>query len=136
MFNRNTWSRLLFFTAFLTFGCSTNTEASQLVFQGQNAALFPNANPADTAALMNSVHKPSQPASTLPVVSPATLIQQSVQSQISSKIYNDIFTGTSASGFYDLGGGSSIGYTRSGGYITISITNPANGTTTITVPDV
>ena len=109
-------------------------EASNLTFQGQNAGLFPTANPSDTSVLMNSVAKPVA-TSTIPSISPATLIEQSIVSQISSKIYNQIFSGTAASGSYDLGGGNSISYTRSGGYITINITSPSNGTTTLTVLD-
>ena len=109
-------------------------EASNLTFQGQNAGLFSTANPSDTSVLMNSVTKPVV-TSTIPSISPATLIEQSVVSQISSKIYNQIFTGTAASGSYDLGGGNTISYLRSGGYITIDITSPSNGTTTLTVPE-
>ena len=109
-------------------------EASNLTFQGQNAGLFSTANPSDTSVLMNSVAKPVV-TSTIPSISPATLIEQSVVSQISSKIYNQIFSGTAASGSYDLGGGNTISYLRSGGYVTINITSPTTGTTTLTVPD-
>ncbi len=109
-------------------------DASNLTFQGQNAGLFPTANPSDTSVLMNSVSKPVA-TSTIPTINPATLIEQSVVSQISSKIYNQIFSGTAVSGSYDLGGGNSINYLRSGGYVTINITSPSNGTTTLTVPD-
>jgi hypothetical protein len=110
--------------------------ASPLTFRGQNAAIFPDAYSGNTSALMNSVPKPKAKAATTPVIDPARLIQQSLQSQISSKIYNDIFNTTSASGSYDLGGGNLISYVRVGGNIEISITNPTNGTTVITVPDV
>ena len=106
-------------------------EASNLTFQGQNAGLFPTANPSDTSVLMNSVAKPVATSS----ISSATLIEQSIVSQISLKVYNEIFKGTAASGSYDLGGGNSISYKRSGGYITVNITSPSNGTTTLTVLD-
>jgi hypothetical protein len=116
------------------FFCPNISEASEFVFQGQNAALFPGANPSDTTALMNSVHKPS-PTSTAPTISPATLIEQSIEGQISSKIYNDIFNGSALSGNFNLGGGNTISYVRAGGYVTITIVSPTSGTTTLTVPD-
>jgi len=106
-------------------------EASTLTFQGQNAGLFSSANPSDTSMLMNSVAKPAVTSS----ISSATLIEQSIISQISLKIYNEIFKGTAASGSYDLGGGNAISYMRSGGYITVKLTNPGNGTTTLSVLD-
>ena len=106
-------------------------DASNLTFQGQNAGLFSTANPSDTAVLMNSVAKPAVTSS----ISSATLIEQSIISQISLKIYNEIFKGTAASGSYDLGGGNAISYMRSGGYITVKLTNPGNGTTTLSVLD-
>ena len=116
----------------------SSASASNLTFQGQNAALFPGANPADTSMLMNSVPKPSSSSSapTIPTVNPATLVEQSLESQISSKIYNDIFTGSNASGFFNLGDGNTINYLRSGGDVTITIVSPTSGTTTITVPDI
>ena len=125
---RSLWLAVLFA------GPSPIAYASNLTFQGQNAGLFSGANPSDTSILMNSVVKPT-PSSSIPTLSPATLIEQSIVSQISSKIYNDIFKGTAASGYYDLGGGNTISYTRSGGYITVNITSPGSGTTTLTVLD-
>ncbi len=113
---------------------SPAADASNLVFQGQNAGLFPGANPSDTSVLMNSVEKPTA-KSTISSISPATLIEQSIVSQISSKIYNDMFKGSAPSGSYDLGGGNTISYLREGGYITVTITSPGNGTTTLTVLD-
>ena len=107
-------------------------EASNLTFQGQNAGLFSTANPSDTSVLMNSVVKP---VVTSTPISSATMIEQSIISQLSSKIYNDIFKGSAASGSYDLGSGNSISYKRSGGYITVNIISPTNGTTTLTVLD-
>ena len=80
---------------------------------------------------MNSVSKPVVTSS----ISSATLIEQSIVSQISLKIYNEIFKGSAVSGSYDLGGGNSISYKRSSGYITVNLTNPGNGTTTLTVLD-
>ncbi len=120
----------------LSFLCMAQAHASPLVFQGQNAALFPGANPAGTATLMNSVDKPVAALPQTPVADPARLIQQSLQSQISNKIYQDIFQSDAASGFYDLGGGSSIGFERTGGNVIINITNPTNGSTVITIPDI
>ena len=109
-------------------------DASNLTFQGQNAGLFSTANPSDTAVLMNSVAKPTANTVT-PSISPSTLVEQSIISQISTKIYNDLFKGSAASGSYDLGGGNRISYVRSGGYVTVDITSPSNGTTTLTVLD-
>jgi hypothetical protein len=113
---------------------SPSAEASNLVFQGQNAGLFSTANPAGTAVLMNSVAKPVA-TSAASSITPATQIQQSIVSQISSRIYNEIFKGSGVSGYYDLGGGNSISYLREGGYITVTINSTKNGTTTLTVLD-
>ena len=110
---------------------SSKAEASSFIFQGQNAGLFSSANPSDTSVLMNSVSKPVVTSS----ISSATLIEQSIVSQISLKIYNEMFKGSAVSGSYDLGGGNSISYKRSSGYITVNLTNPGNGTTTLTVLD-
>jgi hypothetical protein len=109
--------------------------ASELVFQGQNAALFPGANPSDTSALMNSVVKPNAPPATTATLSPSSLILQSVESQLSTEIYNGIFNTSNASGTYNLGGGNSISFVRPGNG-TIQITIDQDGTNTeITVPD-
>lgn len=110
--------------------------ASGLTFQGQNAALFPGANPSDTAALMNSVPKKKAPPTPTPGIDPAQLILQSVQSQTSSRIFAQIFNSANASGNYDLGGGSSISFVRIGGNIEITFIDPVHGTTTITLPDI
>lgn len=116
---------------------SPASEASTIVFQGQNAGLFPTANPNAIGILMNSVPKKNatEKPKTSTGINTATMIQNAVASQISTRIYNDIFNGTALTGSYDLGNGNSINYTRSEGYITITITNPTNGSTTITVPD-
>jgi hypothetical protein len=108
------------------------TYASDLVFQGQNAGLFPGANPSDTAQLMVGVPKPTAPTST---ETPSQLIEQAVESQVSSQIFTDIFSGSAASGSFSLGNGSNISYVRADGNVTITITDPTNGTTIITVPD-
>lgn len=135
--------RNLFFTCLVpTIIYAGAAAASPLTFRGQNAAIFPDAYSGNTSALMNSVPKPKAPATTTPVIDPARLIQQSLQSQISSKIYNDIFTTKDAngnllqSGNFDLGGGNLISFSRDDGNIQITITSPSTGTTVITVPDV
>lgn len=115
-------------------GLFAAAEGSPLIFQGQNAGLFSTANPAGTAVLMNSVTKPVA-TSAASSISSATLIQQSIVSQLSMRIYNEIFKGSGVSGYYDLGGGNSINYLREGGYITVTIINSKNGTTTLTVLD-
>ncbi len=117
-------------------GMSPAAQASSLVFRGQNVALFPYANPSGLSAMMNSVKKRTQASSVSASLSTSALIQHALASQISSRIYQDIFQGTNLSGFYDLGDGNSISYVRGGGYITIEIVSPDNGSTTITLPDV
>lgn len=115
------------------------SHASNIVFQGQNAALFPDANPSNNALMMMSVDRPSNPrtASATGKLNSATLIEQSVASQISAKIYNQIFTSTNTAGTFNLDNGSSIAYTRGNGdgNLYITITDPINGTTEITLPD-
>ena len=117
--------------------------ASNILFVGQNAGLFPTANPNDTAILMNSVPKKNATASTsngtsgLSSYTAATLIENAVASQISNSIYNQIFDKNApATRNFDLGGGNAIHYTREGGYITIDFTSPTTGTTTIVLPDI
>lgn len=111
--------------------------ASTLVFQGQNAALFSGANPLGQQMLLESVQRPVNPAlaNSTSALSPASLIEQSVESQVSSQIYNQIFNTSNASGSFNLGNGSLINYVRAGGNVQITITDPVNGTTTITIPD-
>lgn len=106
--------------------------AGTLEFHGQNAALFPTANPSDTTLMMNSVPSPSNAAASQQNAS--NLIQQAVESQISTRIYNDIFNGTATAGSFNLGGGDSISYTRSNGMINLNITDPVNGSTQISLP--
>lgn len=111
--------------------------ASTLLFQGQNAAIFPGANPSGQPLLLESVQRPVNPAlsSANSALTPASLIEQSVESQISAQIYNQIFNTSNASGSFSLGNGSLINYVRAGGNVEITITDPVNGTTTITIPD-
>jgi hypothetical protein len=45
-----------------------------------------------------------------------------------------MFNGTAPSGTYNLGDGNIISYTKGGGNLTITIVDPVNGTTTITIP--
>jgi len=129
----------LFLGAALLAASAVPASASTMVFEGQNAGLFPNANPADTAQLMGSVSRPFNPktaaASATGQITPASLIEQSVESQISAKIYSQIFNSSAASGSFDLGGGSLINFVRTGGNIDITLTDPVHGTTTIVVPD-
>ncbi|MCE1273219.1 MAG: curli assembly protein CsgF [Chlorobiales bacterium] len=113
-------------------GMPSGTLASNFTFQGQNAALFPNTNPGNMSVFMNSVEKPPTKTET---VNPASMIEQSIISQLSSKIYNDIFKGAAVSGYYDLGDGSAISYSRNAGTIKVDITDPSTGTTSLTVLD-
>jgi hypothetical protein len=117
---------------------ATNAQASQILFRGQNAGLFPDANPGAMGILMNSVDRPENPqlASALGGISPSTLVMQSVQSQISAEIKDQIFNGGAASGTFDLGGGSIISFIRAGGNVNITFIDPVHGTTTISIPDI
>jgi hypothetical protein len=109
--------------------------ANPITFQGQNAALFPGANPADTATLMNSVPKPNSGISSAALggISASQLVLQSIESQISSRIYADIFgNGAAPSGTELLGDGSSISWApdpNQPGFKIITVTD-ANGRVT------
>jgi zona occludens toxin (predicted ATPase) len=110
--------------------------ASPLTFTGQNAALFNTANPNDTAAMMNSVVKPT-PKTPLPSgLDQSRLIIQGLESQITNKIYSDIFdTSLPSGGPYILPDGGTISFKRIGGNIEITVV--ADGTTSVIVlPDI
>jgi len=111
--------------------------ASPLTFTGQNAALFNTANPNDTAAMMNSVVKPT-PQTKLPsALDQNRLIIQGLESQITNKIYADIFDNANASGHYSLPGGGSVSFVRPGdGNIHITIIDASGTTSEIVVPDI
>jgi hypothetical protein len=117
---------------------SIGAQANPISFTGRNAAIFSEANPLNQQLMLESTVRPANPAltSSLSGITPASLILQSVEGQISNKINSEIFNGSNASGFFDLGGGNSINYLRTGGNIVINITDPVHGTTTITVPDI
>jgi hypothetical protein len=135
MLTRRMVQTALLVCAVFTVSHSPTAKASSLVFTGQNAALFNTANPNDTSLLMNSVNK-SRAADIISAEEPiAKMIQNAVVSQISSKIYDDIFgANPKAGGTYDLGGGNIVEFHRSGGYVYISIITPT-GTTQIKIPD-
>lgn len=124
------------FICVLAVSLADGAAASTMVFQGQNAGLFPGANPSGMSIMMNSVTKPKASTTTDTSLTSSDLILRSLQSQISSKMYNDIFNGTADSGFYSLGNGSSVSYSRAGGLITVVISDSKNGVTTIEVPDI
>jgi hypothetical protein len=134
--SRNPRARLALVLSAIFLTTAPAAFASELVFQGQNAGLFPNANPSDTAQLMLSTVRPNPPAVTIPTLSPTQLVEQSVLGTVSTNITNQIFNTSNASGNFNLGGGSTISYTRANGQVTITFTDPATGTTQITVPDV
>lgn len=111
--------------------------ASPLVFRGQNSAIFPDANPSGAAGLMNSVRKPPNRPATTPAIDPTRLIIQGLESQITNKIYNDIFNTTTVSELYRLPGGGRISFLRPGdGNIEITIVDAAGTTSVIVVPDI
>ena len=121
----------------LSSACFNPAFASSIIFQGQNAALFSGANPSDTTALMSSVVKPNNPnAASASALSTQSLILQSVESQISTHINNIIFNNANAAGSFNLGNGSLISFVRAAGLLTINLTDPVHGLTTITIPDV
>lgn len=111
--------------------------ASSIAFEGQNPAIFQSANPGGNAALMASVNKPKDPNQSLSgQLSPATIVEQAVLSQISAQINDQIFNGGQpAGGPFDLGGGSTISYVRQGGNLVITLFDPQHGQTVITLPD-
>lgn len=112
--------------------------AGNLSYQGQNPAIFAGANPGNAAALMASVSRPKNPdllSAGAGRLSSAELVQQAVLSQVSNQIYTQIFDNANVTGNFDLGDGNAISYLRTGGNLVITITDPVNGQTIITMPD-
>jgi hypothetical protein len=117
---------------------SSSAGASPLVFQGQNAGLFPTANPNSTAILMNSVPKKNATKSTTSStgLNTSMLIQNAIISNMNAKITDAIFgKDHETSGDFNLGNGNSISYLYDNHNIIITIINPNTGKTTIVVPD-
>ncbi len=111
--------------------------ASTLTFTGQNAALFNTANPNDTAAMMNSVVKPKAKTELPSALDQNRLIIQGLESQITNKIYADIFDNSNVSGHYSLPGGGSVSFIRPGdGNVHITIVDASGTTSEIVVPDI
>jgi hypothetical protein len=129
---------LLFFTFCISTTIHTNpVVASPLVFNGQNAALFPGANPNDTAALMNSVAKPTPQTKAPTALDQNRIIIQGLESQITNRIYTQIFNNANVSGIFTLPGGGSISYNRPGdGNVHITVINSDGTTSVIVVPDI
>jgi hypothetical protein len=115
----------------------SQASASTILFQGSNPAFFPNANPGAIAQLMDSVRKPTDPATAAAANAnnPSSIVQQAVESEISSKINDIIFNTNNASGTFNLGGGNEITFSRAGGQLTINVTEPS-GTTQFTLSGV
>lgn len=125
-------------TAFMAYKAPV-AQASNLVFVGQNAGLFPNANPNDTSILMNSVSRKNATASSQSITQQnmTQLVQNAVIAQLSNNIYADIAKYKSTNPrTVDLGNYNSITYVYDSinNNVNITLTNPATGTTTITVP--
>jgi hypothetical protein len=135
----NTVIKIAYLTAVSAIMYSTCAQASAVVFAGQNPAVFPGANPANASVLLASTNRPRDPAAAAAAAAgqldPASVVQQSVLGQISAKINDQIFNGGQAAGSYDLGSGNLINYVRAGGNLTIYVTDPVHGRTTITLPD-
>ncbi|MEZ5691114.1 MAG: hypothetical protein R3D71_05570 [Rickettsiales bacterium] len=116
--------------------CEPSAEASPITFVGKNPAIFSDANPNGLSALMNSVDKPATRRTT-PTPNSSELIIRGLESQITNKIYNDIFNTANPSGIFQLPSGGQISFVRPGdGNIVITIVNSANVTSVITVPDI
>jgi len=120
------------YTSIATMACVlcvvSAADASPLVFQGQNAGIFPGANPSDTAQMMLSVPKPTAATSAPSQLSSSQVIIQSLEAQISNKIYSEIFgTGAQPSGTQTLPDGSVITWNTVAGVLSVSVTYP-NGT--------
>jgi hypothetical protein len=115
---------------------SNIASANPLTFTGQNAGIFPTANPSDTAAMMNSVVKPNNPNIVSgTAVSSSQFILQSLESQISNKIFTTIENSAPGdAGTFALSDGSSIAYTNVAGTITVTITNASGVVTTVVLP--
>jgi len=112
-------------TVFLGVGTAN---ASPLVFQGQNAGLFPTANPNDTTSLMSSVVRPNQVnnSSATPLTA-AYVTEQAVLSQAANNVVSAIFGGSAPVGILQtipIGGGEYITYINNG-----------NGTVTVNLPN-
>lgn len=124
---------VILLTLFVTLGYAEAAYAGQLVFSGQNPAIFAGANPGNASVLMAGVKRPNDPrqSSLNGALSPSKIVEQSVLSQASSRINDQIFNSTpGSSGTFDLGGGSSIAYTNIAGVITLTVVN-GQGTTVI-----
>ena len=124
-----------FLTAFLLLTAGS-AQASYLNFQGQNAGIFPGANPSDTSAMMNSVPRPA-PTPQSSNTATSQIIMQALQSQISSHIYSDIF-GTNAlpTGKEFLPDGSTVEWapdTNNPGNVLITFTSATGVVTTASI---
>ncbi len=113
-------------TAALLVTAAGSAYANPLVFQGQNAAIFPGANPSDTALLMSSTPKPApSPTNSTTSLSSSAFIVQTLEAQLSNKIYNDIFgAGASPSGSHVLPDGTIISWVTVAGVVQITETKP------------
>lgn len=100
--------------------------ANPLVFQGQNAAIFPGANPSDTTLMMSSTPKPARSSTTSATsLSSSAYIVQTLEAQLSNKIYNDIFgSGASPNGSHVLPDGTIISWATVAGVVQITEKKP------------
>lgn len=113
-------------------------QASSLVYQPMNSAIFPDAPPGGNGALLASTVRPSDPNSGRGVggLTDTEILRQSILGQAASAINQEIFHGSAAfGGPFDLGNGSFVSYTRAGGMVTVTLTDAGGRTTVITVPD-
>jgi hypothetical protein len=129
----------LFFLSFI--GPACQAIASSLVFQGQNAGLFPTANPNDTSILMNSVPKKNATVSSASTAQSyaqqnmTLLLQNAIIASLSSSIVNAIKDATPTPQTVNLGNDNTITYQLDelNKLIIIDIINQS-GATRISVP--
>ena len=96
-------------TVVMTFCIVGHASANPLVFQGQNAGLFPGANPSDIGILMDSVPKPTPDTAPTTALSAAATVLQELESQASSNVFGQIVgPNSTSSGSEFFGDGSSV----------------------------
>lgn len=123
-------------------GFAVVAQASQITYAPVNPVFQPG-NPLAGSTLLSVAEAQRKKESTSPTSLTSQSIAQTVQAsflaRLTSDLYSQVFcagvTGCQAAGSFDLGSGNLISFTRAGGNVTVTFTDPNNGTTVITVPD-
>ena len=128
------------FVAVLATVCfiSISAQAGSLIYQPMNNAIFPDAPGGGNAALLASAQRPQDPSAggIGGGLTDSEILRQSILGQASSAINQEIFQGNAASGGpFALGNGSTVEYTRAGGFVTVIFRDAGGRVTQITVPD-